>query len=282
MNLLPPPQTIKGWATEATTELLSAGISSGRLDAELILAHTLRKSRTYLHAHPEDELSARHREIADARLQLRLDRTPLAYIIGHKEFYGRSFRVTPATLIPRPESETMIVLLKEMAPPLQSLLEKTALKLVDVGTGSGCLGITAKLELPELDVALLDISRHALTVAEINAGRLEADVRLLRSDLLQNYPFQADYILANLPYVDQHWPISPELKHEPREALYAPEGGLALINRLLGEAPARLASGGLLFIEADPRQHAAVTQKAVQNGFRLKTSRDFILCFQLG
>jgi release factor glutamine methyltransferase len=268
------------WLNQASGTLADAGITSARLDAELILAHTLRKSRTFLHAHPEEQLSARWHEIAEARLQLRLDRTPVAYIVGHKEFYGRNFRVTPATLIPRPESETMIAMLKETVRQNRLPLGQPAPKLADVGTGSGCLGITAKLELPELDVTLLDISRHALTVAETNARRLEADVQILRSDLLQSYPFQADYVLANLPYVDRSWAVSPETRHEPDEALYAPAGGLGLINKLLEEAPARLAPQGLLFLEADPRQHEAVTESATGSGFRLKTKHDFILCFQ--
>jgi release factor glutamine methyltransferase len=175
----------------------------------------------------------------------------------------------------------MITMLKEAAGQNRLPLGESAQKLVDVGTGSGCLGITAKLELPELDVTLLDISRHALTVAETNAKRLEADVDILRSDLLQNYPFQANYILANLPYVDTSWPVSPETDREPKEALYASEGGLTVIDRLLEEAPARLAPQGLVFIEADPRQHDAVTQKAAAKGFRLRVKNGFILCFQI-
>lgn len=261
--------------------LAEAGIASARLDAELILTHTLRKSRTYLHAHGDDEIDVRYLDILDTRLALRIDRVPLAYIIGHKEFYGRSFKVTPATLIPRPESETMIDLLKEIASQPELPLSGEALKLVDVGTGSGCLGITAKLEFPELDVTLLDTSRHALTVAENNAKSLQADVRTLRSDLLQGYPFTADFILANLPYVSTDWEVSPETRHEPSDALFASDDGLALIFRLLQEAPGRLALKGMLFIEADPRQHSAITSQAKAHGFNLQTSRGFILVFKL-
>lgn len=272
--------TIAEWIKESSKLLADIGIDSARLDAELIMSHTLRKSRTYLHAHGDEELSDRHHEIADARLRLRLDRTPLAYIIGHKEFYGRRFNVTPATLIPRPESEVMIDLLKEVGQQPELPLSSEAPRLVDVGTGSGCLGITAKLELPELDVTLCDISRHALTVAENNAGRLQANVTILRSNLLQNYPYEASYILANLPYVGEDWEVSPETTYEPREALYASNDGLALIYRLLEEAPSRLAAGGTLFIEADPRQHEAVTRKAAEQGFALSAKRGFIVCFQ--
>lgn len=272
--------SITGWLNGATRQLLDAGIASARLDAELILSHTLRKGRTYLHAHGDESLDPRQHDIADARLQLRLDRTPLAYIIGHKEFYGRRFAVTPATLVPRPESEMIITLLKEILGQPRLPLPLESQHLVDVGTGSGCLGITAKLEFPELDVTLIDTSQHALTVAEENAKRLQADVTLLKSNLLQAYPYTADYILANLPYVGDNWEVSPETKHEPNEALYASDDGLALINRLIDDAPGRLRTGGYVFIEADPRQHAAIKKRAGATSLALFSERDFILVFQ--
>lgn len=272
--------SIAGWVASATRQLLDAGIASARLDAELILSHTLRKGRTYLHAHGDETLDPRQHDIADARLQLRLDRTPLAYIIGHREFYGRRFLVSPATLIPRPESEMILTLLKEVIGQPALPLSSETIHLVDVGTGSGCLGITAKLEFPYLDVTLIDTSQHALTVAEENAKRLQADVTLLKSNLLQAYPFNADYVLANLPYVGEDWEVSPETQHEPQEALYASNDGLALINRLLEEAPGRLASGGYLFIEADPRQHTAIKSRAAESDLTLTTHRDFILVFR--
>ncbi len=269
--------SIATWTVSATRQLLDAGITSARLDAELILSHTLRKNRTYLHAHPEEELSDRYHEIADARLLLRLDRTPLAYIIGHKEFYGRRFQVTPATLIPRPESETIIALLKEVMRQPKLPLSNEKPTLVDVGTGSGCLGITAKLEFPELDVTLTDNSRHALTVAEENAKRLGANVTILKSNLLQDYPFEADIILANLPYVGEDWEVSPETRHEPKEALYAHDDGLALIKRLIEESPSHLVAGGKLFIEADPRQHNAIITFARQNSLAHRSTEGFII-----
>ena len=271
---------VNDWLRRAIATLTSVGISSAKLDAEIILAHTIRRPRTYLHAHGDEPLSDRLREIADARLQLRVNRTPIAYIIGHKEFYGRRFRVTPATLIPRPESETIIELLKELAPSNQSLLKEPAPRLVDVGTGSGCLGITAKLELPELDVTLLDISQHALVVAEANAAALQAEVHIVKSDLLANYPFNADYILANLPYVDTTWERSPETNYEPALALFADDLGLSLITKLLRQAPDHLKPGGLLLCEADPRQHPAIIKFAKQAGLSHRVTRGFIVCLQ--
>jgi release factor glutamine methyltransferase len=276
-NLPPKTPAIKDWLHTATAELVAAGIPSAKLDAEIILGHTLRCSRTYLHAHDDEPLSPRQHEIADARLRLRLDRIPVAYIIGHKEFYGRIFRVTPATLIPRPESEMIITLLKEYAAQTKLDLHSTIERLVDVGTGSGCLGITAKCELPELDVTLIDVSRHALTVASNNASRLGAEVHTLRSNLLSDYPFTATYMLANLPYVDEQWERSPETDHEPALALFADDEGLDLIYKLLDQAPSRMTPNGLLFIEADPRQHAAIIKAAKNRGFTHEESRDFIV-----
>lgn len=267
---------ITQWISQATASLKAADIPSAHLDAEIILAHTLRKTRTYLHAHGEEVLTDRQVEIADARIELRKDRTPLAYIIGHKEFYGRLFKVTPATLIPRPESETIITLLKELLPSSHSLLQEAPKRLVDIGTGSGCLGITAKLECPELDVTLCDISNHTLTVAKNNARQLEAEVETLQSNLLADYPFSPDVILANLPYVDTSWERSPETNYEPQEALFAGDGGLALIKKLIEEAKLRLASGGLVFLEADLRQHAELIKYAKKHGFALRESRDLI------
>ncbi len=256
------------WIQNATRQLIGVGIGTAKLDAELILSHTLRKNRTWIHAYRDEELSDRHREIADARLALRCDRVPLAYIIGHKEFYGRRFDVSPSVLIPRPESETIIELVKRLIPD-------KPLRLIDVGTGSGCLGITLKLELPHLDVTLSDTSRHALTVARRNARKLQADVHVIKSDLLSQYDTQPDVIVANLPYVDQAWERSPETNHEPAEALFAAAGGLKLIYKLLDQAQKRIAPNGLLLLEADPMQHAAISEYGKTLGFETVVTDDY-------
>ncbi len=277
-NLQPKTPVINAWIHDATVQLVGAGISSAKLDAEIILGHTLRKSRTYLHAHGDEPLQPRELEIADARIRLRLDRTPIAYIIGHKEFYGRLFRVSPAVLIPRPESETMIELLKKL---FQSeTLFKHQLRLIDIGTGSGCLGITAKLEFPHLDVTLSDVSRHALQVARINAANLKANVSTIQSDLLSEYPFSPDIILANLPYVDLAWERSPETQHEPELALFASENGLHLICKLILQAESRMKPGGYLLLEADPRQHRKLSTFAKDHHFTISIISNFIVCLQ--
>jgi len=275
-----PALAIKDWLADATRQLVFASIPSARLDSELILSHTLRKNRPYIHAHDSDILTERQVEIANARLALRLERVPVAYIIGHKEFYGRQFRVSTATLIPRPESEALMELLKQAVPSNTTLLVEKPLRLVDVGTGSGILGITAKLLYPELSVVLTDVSRYALGIAEENAKSLDADVTLIKSDLLEAYPFTADIIIANLPYVDAEWERSEETNHEPAEALFANNNGKALIFELLLQTQSKLASGGFIILEADPVQHADIISEAKKYGLVLSDRLDYGLLLQ--
>ena len=263
---------ISEWLKIATKSLKTANIPSARLDAELILANTLRKNRTYLHAHLDEEIDPRRFDIANARLDLRLDRVPIAYILGYKEFYGRRFTVSPSVLIPRPESEDLISLFLELT--ASEIAEKV---LIDVGTGSGCLGITAKLERSNLSVILSDISKPALNIAEKNANALNADVHIQQQSLLNGQLRPVDYIFANLPYVDKSWDVSPELKYEPEIALFAEDEGLKLILQLISQAPRYLTSEGLLLIEADPQQHNRIIDEAVKNGFVEERVLNYIL-----
>lgn len=267
--------SIEDWILVASRDLSRADIQSARLDAELIIAHTLRKPRTYLHAHGDDELSERHIEIAGARLQMRIERTPIAYIIGHKDFYGYQFKTTPAALIPRPESEIIIKILGEI---IVSNGIGTA-TLLDVGTGTGCLGITAKLEWPNLDVTLIDISVHALNLAQENAEDLHIDVKFVKSDLLGEINESPDIIVANLPYIDRGWETSPETDSEPEMALFAEENGLSIIFRLIEQAALKQKSGGHLLIESDIRQHKEVVGYAESKGYTHKKSVGLISYF---
>ena len=266
---------ISEWLKIATKSLKTANIPSARLDAELILANTLRKNRTYLHAHPDEEIDPRRFDIANARLDLRLDRVPIAYILGYKEFYGRRFTVSPSVLIPRPESEDLISLFLELT--AGEIAEKV---LIDVGTGSGCLGITAKLERSNLSVILSDISKPALNIAEKNANALNADVHIQQQSLLNGQLKPVDYIFANLPYVDKNWDVSPELQYEPEIALFAEDEGLKLILQLISQAPRCLTPEGLLFIEADPQQHNRIIDEAAKNGFVKERVLNYILALR--
>lgn len=263
---------ISEWLKIATKSLKTANIPSARLDAELILANTLRKNRTYLHAHLDEEIDPRRFDIANARLDLRLDRVPIAYILGYKEFYGRKFTVSPSVLIPRPESEDLISLFLELT--ASEIAEKV---LIDVGTGSGCLGITAKLERSNLSVILSDISKPALNITEKNANALNADVHIQQQSLLNGQLKPVDYIFANLPYVDKNWDVSPELQYEPDIALFAEDEGLKLILQLISQAPKCLTPDGLLFIEADPQQHNRIIDEATKKGFIKERISNYIL-----
>ena len=264
--------TISFWLKNAAKYLKDAGISSARLDAELILANTLRKNRTYLHAHLDEEIDPRRVDIANARLDLRLDRVPMAYILGYKEFYGRKFTVSPAVLVPRPESEDVISLFLDAT---AGEIERKV--LIDVGTGSGCLGITAALERTNISVILSDISKDALRIAEKNADEYHARVKIQQQSLLNGQLEPVDYIFANLPYVDKNWEVSPELQYEPKIALFTEGGGLKLILELIQQAPRCLTPNGQLFIEADPTQHERIIQAAAKQNFKLATIQRYII-----
>lgn len=282
---------IKTWLDQATKKLAAVGIDTPQLDAELILAYTLHKNRTYLHAHPEQMLDAEQLKIADFSLDLRLNRMPIAYITTNKEFYGRNFMVIPeAVLIPRPESEDIINSLKQILPiRLRRLPSKVSkliglgsideINLFDVGTGSGCLGITAKLEFPDLNVTLIDISNVALQIAAINAKSLLAGVSIIQGDLLENYHERPNIIIANLPYVDKSWERSPETEFEPKLALFAGDKGQALIKKLIRQSDNIMTSGGYLIIEADPSQHDSLIEYAKKHSFTFANKLGYVITF---
>lgn len=278
-NSQPPTPAINNWLIDAKRQLSNVGITSALLDAEIILAHTLKCNRTYLHAHPEQILDIQQCETADNYLKQRIARLPIAYIVGCKEFFGRQFTVTPATLIPRPESEDIITALKQLLPP--TACHQLPTKLIDVGTGSGCLGITAKLEFPKLDVTLSDVSIDALKIAKKNAKKLSADVAILQSDLLQNHKIKQNIIIANLPYVDPEWDRSPETAYEPSLALFADNNGLSIINKIVDQAGSLLEDGGYLIIEADPIQHYSIIEYAKKHSLILIIQMSYILTFKL-
>lgn len=263
------------WLEQAQKQLLENDDPSAILDAELILAWVSRSERIALHAHPETTLSPEQTEHANVALERRLQHEPMAYITGHKAFYGHDFLVTPNVLIPRPESEAIIT-------TLQSSLSPDASVVLDIGTGSGALGIIAKLLYPKLNVTLVDISTSALEVARQNAERLHAKVSFLQSDLLDGYHGDtADIILANLPYVDRKWKVSTDTAYEPSQALFADNHGLALINRLLDTASQHLVSHGIVILESDPVQHAAITHYVKRQGYALLRTLGYAQAFTL-
>ncbi|MBO7718325.1 peptide chain release factor N(5)-glutamine methyltransferase [Candidatus Saccharibacteria bacterium] len=199
------------------------------------------------------------------------------------DFYGRDFLVTPDVLIPRPETEMIVDAVLNLVgkPYLPGVKPGEAklpqnLSILDVGTGSGCIAITLKLELPEAHVSASDFSEKALAVARKNAARLGAKVDFIRSDLMNDVSHDFDVVVANLPYVDEKWDwIDKEaLAKEPEEALYADDGGLALIKRLISQVAGH--SIKCLILESDPSQHDLVKEYAEREKFSLVETRGFI------
>jgi release factor glutamine methyltransferase len=235
--------------TSAVQQLTDAHVGSPRLNAEILLMFVLNCDRAYLYAHPDRELisdeEARYKE-AVAR---RASGVPSQYITGHQEFCGLDFIVTPAVLIPRPETEHLI----EAVLPLAKALPGP--RLADVGTGSGCIAITLATELPEAEIYATDISAAALEIARANATRHEqhARIKFQETDLLRGLPFNHfDFILSNPPYVGESEEDAVQLevrKHEPRTAIFAGPRGTEVIERLIPEARAALRPGGRLLME---------------------------------
>ncbi len=270
---------ISTWLQGATRQLKNADIDSAQLDAELLLAATIHEPRTYLHARSDEKLSPDQIASAETKLNARLDRVPIAYILGEKEFYGRSFIVSPQVLIPRPESEELVNLIKKYV--------KSNSTILDVGTGSGCIGLTLKLELPNTKITVSDISNEAITLAQKNARNLGVtSVDYILSDLLDHWlhnekSVQFDCIVANLPYVDRSWQVSPETASEPDLALFADDNGLSLIKKIIVQAPEILPDAGLLVLELDTRQIPEIISFAAKNDFEIIAQKPFALVLKL-
>ena len=239
------------WASRRLRPLTS----SPRLEAELLLAHLLQRARPYLLAHPEASLTPEQAATYAAHVARRAGGKPLPYITGRAEFYGLDFTVTPAVLIPRPETELLV----EKA--LRWLQDHPPATAADVGTGSGCIAVTLAMQSPALRLIATDCSPAALTVARANAERygVAGRITFLEGDLLAPLPAPVDLIVSNPPYVaDDEWDaLPPSVRREPRAALLAGPQGLDALRRLLGQAPALLCPGGLLLVEIGEKQGKA-------------------------
>ena len=268
------PTSVDTWLAAAAAQLRAAGIASSRLDSELLLNHVLQRPRHWLHAHGDSTLLHEQQAQAEQLLTRRLQHKPLAYLVGHKEFYGRDFVVSPAVLVPRPETEQMIALLLQLIQPTQRTI-------ADVGTGSGILAITAQLELPPCQVDAYDVSPEALAIAQRNAQQHGVtSVKFIQSDLLAAAQQRYDVILANLPYVSPTWQRDDrETAHEPTLALFAEGDGLALISTLRAQTERWLAPGGLLILEADPCQHSRIIACAATHQLTHMRSEGYALAF---
>lgn len=245
----------------AVEKLEGDAVGSPRLNAEVLLMFTLGVDRAYLYAHPERELAADEVTRYLEALEQRARGIPSQYITGHQEFWGLDLIVTPAVLIPRPETEHIV----ETVLQLVSAEKLSRPKIVDVGTGSGCIALALAHELPEAEIHAVDVSPAALEIAQANAARLELDsrVRFGESDLLEAFgpDDMFDFVVSNPPYVGEGEEdmVQREVKKfEPRLAVFAGHEGLDTIRRLIPQAREHLNRGGWLLIEIGYTQQQAV------------------------
>jgi release factor glutamine methyltransferase len=229
------------------------------MNAELLLRFVLNCDRAYLFAHPERELTSDEKSRYESALAERARGVPAQYITGHQEFWGMDLIVTPAVLIPRPETEHVIEAVLERvgrAPsPAEAAERRKKLHMADVGTGSGAIALAMAKELPEAEIHAIDISPAALEIAHANAARLQLDQRIhfREGNLLEGVaPGTLDFVVSNPPYVGESEEDTVQLevkKFEPRDAVFAGPKGTEIIERLIPEAQAALRPGGWLIME---------------------------------
>ena len=241
---------LKDSLTQAIADLTAANVPSPRLNAELLLMFTLSCDRAHLFAHPERELTADEQSRYQAALAERSRGVPAQYITGHQEFWGMDLIVSPAVLIPRPETEHVIETVLELA--AQS--PKPKARIVDVGTGSGCIALALAKELPQAEIHATDVSRAALEIARANAARhqLESRIHFHQTDLLGGLGGNFDFVVSNPPYVGDSEADTVQLEvreFEPRTAVFAGTTGTEVIERLIPQTHAALRPGGWLVME---------------------------------
>lgn len=251
--------TIGRLLTWTTEYLKKHGSSSPRLDGEILLAHARGCQRIDLYTafgeEPGDEVKAAFREM----VRRRAEGTPVAYLVGFKEFYSLPFEVNPDVLIPRPETEHLVMQAIDRAKEFRNLHPDAPLQIADVGTGSGAIAIALAKHLPQAQLTAIDLSPRALEVAKRNVAKhaVEDRVTLLSADLLESLPAEGQFalIVSNPPYVSEAEFAELDIsvrEHEPREALVAGPKGIETIVRLLEQAPSRLSADGSLMFELSP------------------------------
>jgi release factor glutamine methyltransferase len=268
-SILRPPTSVGENLRRATLALEAAGVDSPRLTAEVLLTHVLRLTRTQLLSRPEQNIPSDALAHFDRLMQRAAAGEPLAYLIGRREFCGLDFFVNAQVLIPRPETELLVDLaLRSLSAGAGKKDGLQPVRILDVGTGSGCIAVTLAVRLPSAHVTALDASPEALAVARHNAERYKVAERvtILRSDLLSalHAPFPAyDLICANLPYVpSDELRQLPVARYEPHPALDGGPDGLDVIRRFLLEAPRAVASRGRVLLEIGAAQGATVSELA--------------------
>lgn len=264
---------IADWLSSSTKLLTEADIPTARLDCLVLLEDAINKNRAHLLSHPETYLTKAQLSSLTEQLTLRIQHHPLAYIRGKTEFFGRNFIITTDVLEPRPESETMIELL---------LKQPSVHTIIDVGCGSGALGITAQLELPSANVIALDIDSACLAVTKRNNDLHKKAIQIVQSDLLSavsNKDLDGACLLANLPYVPDDFSLNQAALNEPRLAIFGGQDGLDLYRKLFKQIAERSVRPKMILCESLPNQHQALSDLARGYGFTCSEEEDFIQLF---
>lgn len=266
---------ITNWLFESMRKLGNSGVDSPRRDALVLLEDTIGRDRSWVLAHPEFELSKDIVLKLENLINRRIAREPLAYIRGKAWFYKRFFKVNSNVMIPRPESESFIELLKDVRPDT----------IIDIGTGSGSLGITAKLEIPDAIVIAIDQSKKALKIASKNAQMHGIHVEFFEGDLLSPLDLsrttENSAFMANLPYVPQDLITSPEITHEPHEALFSGKDGMWHYRRFWQQIAdiSRQQKVKYVLVESLESQHGQMVALAEQAGYTLQKTTVLIQLF---
>lgn len=266
-------KTIQDILTGGTAYLESRGVEGARHSMQSLLVHVLGKNKTWLYLHYDDPLSEEQLAPLRELLRERGKGVPLQHLLGSTEFYRREFRTDARALIPRPETEELVEIALSMA------RRKESMRVLDMGCGSGIIGITLALELAKYhpDVVMVDISEAALSLTLENATALSARVKTYRSDLFAAWnpaednavvpPTGFNLVLANLPYVPDGEEVATEVTHDPATALYGGPDGLDVVRRFLADARPHLAEGCLVMLEVGHDQGHATAALMADLGY---------------
>lgn len=226
------------------------------VEIDILLAFVLKKSREFLYLWPNHKLTQRQTNQLTRMVQRRIEGEPVAYLVGYKDFYGLRFKVTKDTLIPRPETEELV---NKVLQVCKVLKVKSKLRILDVGTGSGCIiislakGLSAKGQEKTGTFFASDVSLKALKVAKENAKSNGVKIQFIQSNLLEKVKIEFDVLVANLPYLSPKWKHRT-IRYEPKGALFTKEKGLFLIHELLEQITNKKTPPKFVFLEFDPRQ----------------------------
>lgn len=266
------------WLNKSIELLESAGVSTARLDCLVLLADALGKDKSFVLAHPEELIDSSLLNKLDKQIQRRVNHEPLSYIRGQTEFYGREFLVNAHTLEPRPETENMIDVVKTLVKSRENPV------IADVGTGSGCIAVSVKLEIPGATLLATDVDEKCVKTARENSKKLGADIEFYLGNLLSplvdsgSKPY---IIVANLPYVPDKYQLNKAAMFEPRHAIFGGEDGLDLYREIFAQIKTHNSKLKTKYVltESLPFQHEELSKIAGLAGFKLKQTEEFIQLF---